>query len=98
NVTVSIDEYQKRRDYLFENLTAMGYKMLKPQGAFYMFPQSPIPDDVAFIKTLQETLVLAVPGSGFGSPGYFRISYCTDDRTLQGAMDGFKQTARKFGL
>jgi len=98
NITVSVAEYQRKRDYLYENLTAMGYKMLKPQGAFYMFPQSPIPDDVAFVKALQETLVLAVPGSGFGSPGYFRISYCTADRTLQGAIDGFKQTARKFGL
>jgi aspartate aminotransferase len=76
----------------------MGYSLVKPQGAFYMFPKSPIPDDVAFVRALQEELVLAVPGVGFGGPGHFRISYCIDDRTLAGSLDGLRKAARKFGL
>lgn len=98
NVTVSIDDYQKKRDFLYKSLTEMGYECVKPQGAFYMFPKSPIPDAVAFVKALQDQLVLAVPGQGFGMPGHFRISYCTNDRTLAGALDGLRKTGRKFGL
>jgi len=98
NVTVDIADYQRKRDFLYENLTAMGYKVVKPQGAFYMFPASPIPDDVEFIKALQEKLVLAVPGQGFGMKGHFRISYCTDDHTLNGALEGLSYAARRFGL
>jgi aspartate aminotransferase len=98
DVTVSIADYQKKRDFLYKNLTEMGYSLVKPQGAFYMFPKSPIPDDVEFVRALQEQLVLAVPGQGFGGPGHFRISYCIDDRTLKGALDGMRKTAKRFGL
>jgi len=98
NVTVSVAEYQKKRDFMYENLTRMGYSVVKPQGAFYLFPRSPLEDDVAFVRELQQWNVLTVPGSGFGSPGYFRISYCVHDWTLEGSMDGFQQAARKFNL
>ena len=98
DVTVSISDYQKKRDFLYQNLVDMGYSLIKPQGAFYMFPKSPIPDDVAFVRALQEEMVLAVPGVGFGGPGHFRISYCIDDRTLAGSLDGFKRAAKKYGL
>jgi aspartate aminotransferase len=99
SVTVSIADYQRKRDFLYGHLQEMGYSLLKPRGAFYMFPKSPLEDDVAFVRELQQQWrVLTVPGSGFGSPGYFRISYCTDDRTLEGSLDGFRQVAKKFGL
>jgi aspartate aminotransferase len=98
DVTVSIEDYQKKRDFLYQNLVEMGYSVVKPQGAFYMFPKSPITDDVAFVRALQDELVLAVPGVGFGGPGHFRISYCIDDRTLEGSLEGLKRAAKKFGL
>jgi len=98
SVTVPISEYQRKRDFLYNNLNEMGYSMMKPQGAFYMFPKSPLEDDVAFVRELQQWRVLTVPGSGFGSAGYFRISYCLDDRTLEGSLDGFRKTAQKFNL
>jgi aspartate aminotransferase len=97
-VTVSVAAYQKKRDFLYERLTAMGYSMVKPQGAFYMFPKSLLEDDVAFVRELQKFRVLTVPGQGFGTPGYFRISYCVDDHTIEGSLDGFRKVARKFKL
>ena len=97
-VTVSIQDYQRKRDFLYDNLTDMGYSMLKPRGAFYLFPETPVEDDVAFVRELQELLVLTVPGSGFGGPRHIRISYCVDDRTLEGSLDGFRKVARKHGL
>ena len=96
--SVSVDpaEYRRKRDFLHANLTQMGYNVVKPQGAFYMFPASPIPDDVAFVAELQARNVLTVPGSGFGLPGHFRISYCVDDRALEGSLPGFEAAIAKY--
>ncbi len=93
-VTVSIAEYQEKRDFLYNHLIDMGYSVIRPQGAFYMFPRSPLEDDVAFVRHLQEWQVLTVPGFSFGLPGYFRISYCVEDRTLAGSLDGFRRAIR----
>ncbi len=98
HVTVSVADYQKKRNFLHDNLKDMGYSVVKPQGAFYIFPRAPGGDDIAFVDELRKSNVLVVPGRGFGTPGYFRVSYCVDDKTLKGAMDGFKKAAEKFGL
>ena len=97
-VTVDITDYERKRDFLYQHLTEMGYSMVKPQGAFYIFPRSPIEDDVTFVRELQKRNVLVVPGSGFGTPGHFRISYCADDRTIEGSLPGFREAAKQFGL
>jgi len=98
NVSVSVAEYQKKRDFLYSNLVEMGYSVIKPQGAFYMFPSSPLEDDVAFVAELRQWNVLTVPGRGFGLPGHFRVSYCVEDRTLEGSLVGLKRVAQKFDL
>tara|TARA_B100000029_G_scaffold241085_1_gene238306 strand:- start:18248 stop:19402 length:1155 start_codon:yes stop_codon:yes gene_type:complete len=97
-VSVDATDYQRKRDLLYSSLEDFGYSVVKPQGAFYLFPKSPIEDDVEFVDSLQEWNVLAVPGTGFGTPGYFRISYCVEDSVIAGSLDGFKQAAEKFGL
>ena len=97
-VTVNPLDYQQKRDFLYSRLTQMGYTVTQPQGAFYLFPKSPVDDDVAFVDSLQKWNVLTVPGRGFGTPGYFRISYCVEDKVLEGAMDGFAKAAEEFGL
>ena len=88
--TVDIDIYRKKRDLLYGELTKIGYECVKPDGAFFVFPKSPIPDDVDFVAQLQKELVLVVPGVGFGTPGYFRASYCVDDWVIEGSIDGFR--------
>ena len=98
-VTINVGEYQRHRDFIYDNLVRMGYQVNKPQGAFYIFPRCPIEDDVAFIHELQqEHHVLAVPGIAFGVHGYFRLVYCTDDLTLERSMPGFEAMAKKYGL
>lgn len=98
SVTISVAEYQKKRDFLYKNLTVMGYSVVKPQGAFYMFPKSPLEDDIKFVRELLQSKVLTVPGQGFGTPGYFRIAYCVEDKVLEGSLAGFREAAKKFGL
>jgi len=96
--SVKVFEYQKKRNYLHSQLTAMGYNVIKPQGAFYMFPKSPLDNEVLFVEELQKLNVLVVPGKGFGKPGYFRIAYCVEDEVLEGAMNGFSEVASRFGF
>lgn len=96
--SVNIAEYQDKRDILYDNLTAMGFQMVKPQGAFYLFPKSPLPDDVEFIRMAQKHNILLVPGSGFGKPGYFRISYCIDKQIIVNSLPAFKNLATELGL
>ncbi len=99
DVTIPVSEYQRHRDFIYGNLVEMGYKVNKPQGAFYIFPRCPVEDDVAFVHELQqEHHVLTVPGVAFGTPGYFRLVYCVDDRTLECSMPGLKALAKKYGL
>ena len=97
-VSVDVDDYQSKRDFMCDNLTGMGYSVARPQGAFYLFPQSPLEDDTAFVDALQQHNVLTVPGRGFGTPGHFRISYCVEDRVLEGSLEGFAKAAEEFGL
>jgi aspartate aminotransferase len=89
--TVDIDIYRKKRDLLYGALTDIGYECVKPDGAFFVFPKSPIPDDVEFVAQLKKELVLVVPGVGSGAPGFFRASYCVDDWVIEGSIDGFKK-------
>jgi len=93
---VQVGEYRRKRDLLCDGLRDAGYEFHKPGGAFYLFPRTPIADDVAFVRALQKRRILTVPGSGFGGPGHFRIAYCVEDKTILGAMDGFRKTIEEF--
>ena len=90
-VTVDVEQYRRKRDYLYNELTRIGYQVVKPQGAFYFFPKSPLEDEVEFVKKLADKKVLVVPGRGFGLPGYFRISYCLPDAVIEGSIAGFEK-------
>jgi len=88
--SVDTGAYERKKKLLCEGLKEIGYDFVEPMGAFYLFPKSPISDDVEFVKKLQEEKVLAVPGSGFGAPGHFRLSFCVADDVIKNAMPGFK--------
>jgi aspartate aminotransferase len=94
DVAVDVKVYQKKRDLLCAGLAKAEYKFEKPQGAFYLFVKSPIPDDVEFVKMLLKKNILVVPGSGFGGPGYFRIAYCVDDATIINSIQGFEEAIK----
>lgn len=90
-ICVDVGIYKRKRDLLAEGLLQAGYQLTVPPGAFYLFPRSPLKDDVQFVKLLQEENVLVVPGSGFGGPGHFRIAYCVDDRTIENSLPAFRR-------
>lgn len=89
--------YKENKEILYRELTAMGYAMVEPQGAFYMFPQSPTADETVFCEAAKEYGILVVPGRTFACPGYFRLAFCVAKQTVQGALPGFKALMERFG-
>ncbi len=96
--SVDIAEYQNKRDLLYDNLSALGFTMVKPAGGFYLFPRSPLPDDIQFVRLAQKHNILVVPGSGFGAPGFFRIAYCIDAEVIHRSLPAWSKLAREAGL
>jgi len=94
--SVDVALYQQKRDTLSKGLEAAGYRVTMPGGAFYLFPETPIPNDVEFVRSLQEENILTVPGSGFGGPGHFRIAYCVADETIERALPGFARVMQRY--
>jgi aspartate aminotransferase len=92
---VDVSIYKAKRDRLISALTGFGYDLTVPRGAFYLFPKSPLADDIQFVRLLQEENILVVPGSGFAGPGHVRIAYCVDDSTIEGALPGFERAMKK---
>jgi aspartate aminotransferase len=95
-VRVDVEVYRRKRDLLCDGLTSVGYPVIKPEGAFYLFPRTPIDDDVLFADALRKRRILTVPGSGFYGPGHIRIAYCVDDATILGAIKGFGEVLKEF--
>jgi aspartate aminotransferase len=77
-------------------LQSAGYEYVNPTGAFYIFCKSPIEDDVEFVKHLQKYNILAVPGSGFAGAGYFRLCFCTSEKTILGSAAAFKKALEEI--
>ena len=91
---VDVSVYRERRDAMAKALTNAGIEFSMPRGAFYFFPKAPgNGDDKAFANLLMEERILAVPGTGFGYPGYFRLSFCIDKGAIERSADGFKRAA-----
>ena len=95
-VVVDVSVYRRRRDLLCQGLSEAGYEFNLPEGAFYLFPKSPISDDLKFVNMLKDELILVAPGIGFGAPGYFRLSYAVPDSTITGSFAGFKRARERI--
>jgi aspartate aminotransferase len=95
-VRVDVEAYQRKRDLLCDGLASVGYPVVKPEGAFYLFLRTPIADDAQFADALRKRRILTVPGSGFYGPGHIRIAYCVDDATILGAIEGFGEVLKEF--
>ena len=85
-----LEAYERNRKTLMDGLTAMGYEMAKPDGAFYLFIKAPGGDAVAFSEKAKAKDLLVVPGDGFGCPGYFRICYCVSYEQIVKSLPVFQ--------
>lgn len=92
---VDVDIYRTRRDVMCAVFDEAGLTYAPPEGAFYLFVKSPLEDEVAFCNLLVEERVLAVPGRGFGWPGWVRFTYCVDDAIIRAAGPGIRKAVEK---
>ncbi|MBN1570497.1 MAG: pyridoxal phosphate-dependent aminotransferase [Acidobacteria bacterium] len=88
--------YREKRDLMCDGLAEIGYEVSKPQGAFYVFLKTPIPDDMKFLRILQAEGVLVVPGSGFGRGGYVRLSLTVPRETIVNSLPAFARALAKI--
>lgn len=95
NATVDAGAYQAKRDLLCDALQAMGYDSPRCQGSFYVFPRTPIADDIAFIRILSDEGILAVPGAGFGRSGYMRLSLTIAREAIERSLPGFRRALER---
>lgn len=98
DVTVDVGIYEKNRDLLYGALTEYGFSCVKPDGAFYLFVKSPVPDEKQFCEVAKKHHVLVVPGSSFACPGYVRIAYCVAYEQIERSLPAFKEIAGEYGL
>ena len=94
--SVDVGDYRQRRDAIYSILVEAGFDVNLPDGTFYIFPKSPIVDDVELIRVMLEHRILAVPGVGFGRKGYFRIAYCVGMDVIENSRKAFLEVGALF--
>ena len=95
---VDVSIYKKNRDLLYNHLISLGFTCVKPQGAFYLFPKSPIEDDKQFCADAKQFNLLLVPGSAFGCPGHVRLAYCISYEKIKNSLQAFDKLAALYKL
>ena len=96
NEKTDIETYDKNRKLLYGMLKDLGFECVRPEGAFYMFPKTLIPDDKEFCNAAKEFRILSTPGSAFNCSGHFRLSYCVSTETIERSYDSFKALTKKY--
>lgn len=95
---IDLEAYDRNRNLLYQGLTKLGFKCIKPQGAFYLFVKSPEPDEIKFCDICKKYHILVVPGSSFACPGFVRIAYCVSYEKIDRALPEFEKVAKEYGL
>ncbi len=93
--TVDLATYDRRRRLMAKVLEEAGVSFVMPRGAFYFFPKAPGGDDLRFVEALQDELILAVPGRGFGMAGHIRLSCSVDEAIIARSAGGFRRAVEK---
>lgn len=97
-LTADISVYERNRDTLSAALESYGFTVVRPDGAFYLFVQSPEPDSDAFAERAKEHELLIVSAKSFGVEGYVRISYCVSPKMIARSLPAFRALALSYGL
>ena len=88
-----MNEYREKRDLIYNALTDLGFTCIHPDGAFYLFVKSPVPDAGEFSAKAKEFDLLLVPADSFGTPGFVRIAYCVATDMIKRSLPAFEKLA-----
>ena len=99
DVEPDLRSYEKNRELLYRELTAMGFESVKPDGAFYLFIKAPKSDSASeFCEKARKFEIMLVPSDSFGVPGYARLAYCVSEQTAKSSLGAFKKLSELYGL
>lgn len=93
---VDLEFYDRNRRTLYEGLAKCGFTCVKPEGAFYLWVKSPVPDEKEFVNAGKKYNILMVPGSSFACPGYVRLAYCVSHETIVNSLPEFEKLAKEY--
>ena len=96
NEKTDLSFYNRNREDLYNGLKECGFECIKPQGAFYLFVKSPVPNEKEFCEAAKKYNILIVPGSSFACPGYVRLAYCVSHETIINSLPKFKELAKEY--
>lgn len=96
--TSDLELYRTNRDLLYGALSSYGFRCVRPDGAFYLFVETPTPDAGEFCARAREYELLLVPSDSFGCGGYVRISYCVSTEQIRRSLPAFEQLAKEYHL
>jgi aspartate aminotransferase len=96
DLPADLSVYRENRDVLLNALARAGIECVPPGGAFYLFPKSPVPDEMAFVAAAREESLLVVPGSGFGRSGHFRVAYCLSPDVVRRSVPAWERLGARF--
>ncbi len=96
DLTSDMNEYKKNRDLIYNGLTEIGYKCVKPEGAFYLFMKALEDDAYEFMEKAKKYNIIVVPSDNFGVKGYVRLAYCVSSKTIINSMKAFKQLFEEY--
>ena len=96
DLTADISVYERNCNLLVKELRGMGYHVVQPGGAFYLFPRSLEEDDFAFSERAKQFDLLLVPGTGFGAKGHVRIAYCVQTEMIERSLPKFRALAESY--
>lgn len=95
---VDLDFYDRNRKLLYDKLTSIGFKVVKPQGAFYLLVKAPMEDEEEFVSLAKKHHIILVSTKSFGCPGYIRMAYCVDYEMIKRSIPAFEALAKECGL
>ena len=95
---VDLDFYYRNRKLLYDKLTSLGFKVVKPQGAFYLLVKAPMEDEEEFVSLAKKHHIILVSTKSFGCPGYIRMAYCVDYEMIKRSIPAFEALAKECGL
>ncbi|MBR6229859.1 MAG: pyridoxal phosphate-dependent aminotransferase [Eubacterium sp.] len=95
-MTSDVSIYRKNRDILAGALTKYGFRVVQPDGAFYLFVEAMEPSAEAFAERAKEYELLLVPSDSFGLPGFVRISYCVSTEMIERSLPAFEKLAKSY--
>lgn len=95
---VDLDFYDRNRKLLYDKLTSLGFKVVKPQGAFYLLVKAPMEDEEEFVSLAKKHHIILVSTKSFGCPGYIRMAYCVDYEMIKRSIPAFEALAKECGL